>query len=87
METIGRMTSNPDASGKHELKCPNCLTLFRAPILKDSETGTLYDVVCNNCGHTDQPIQFLYTAQKAQADKMAHDFVERKIKNIFNHST
>lgn len=85
METIGTMTSQPNKNGEHDLKCPNCMTLFLAAITKNDETGDINDVICPSCSHTDQPLAFLYTAQKDQADKMAHEFVDKKIKLFMNN--
>lgn len=81
MVTLGLLKSTPDANGSHKLKCPKCHILFLAPITKDDDTGKLQDTVCENCHHSDEPLAFVYAANKAQADKMVMDYAEREIKN------
>jgi len=79
MTTVGQITSTPDANGNHKHKCPNCHTVFFAPITKDDDTGKLQNTVCENCHHSDEPLAFLYEANKAQTDKMVMDYAEREL--------
>lgn len=81
MTIIGQLSSTPDSNGNHKLKCPKCHTVFFAPITKDDRTGELQNTVCENCSHVDEPLTFVYAANKAQADKIAMNYAEREIKN------
>jgi hypothetical protein len=83
MTTVGQITSTPDADGNHKLKCPKCHTLFFAPITKDDDTGALQNTVCENCHHSDEPLTFVYAANKAQTDKIVMNYAEREMKNMF----
>lgn len=82
MTTVGQITSTPDASGNHKLKCPKCHTVFFAPITNDDDTGVLQNTVCENCHHADEPLAFVYAANKAQTDKMVMNYAEREMKNM-----
>ncbi|MCA9341529.1 hypothetical protein KC952_03275 [Candidatus Saccharibacteria bacterium] len=82
MTEFGKLTSTPDANGNHKLRCPKCHTTFLAPITKDDDTGEIENTVCENCHHTDEPLKFVYAANKEQADKMVMGYAEREMKNM-----
>lgn len=82
MTTIGQITSTPDANGNHKLRCPECHTLFFAPITKDDDTEVLQNTICENCHHSDEPLAFVYTANKAQTDRMVANYAEREMKSM-----
>lgn len=86
MATVGQITSTPDANGNHKLKCPKCHTLFFAPITKDDDTGVLQNTICVNCHHSDEPLAFVYAANKAQTDKMVMSYAEREMKNTLKRA-
>ena len=83
MTAIGQLTSAPDANGNHKLKCPKCHIAFFAHITKDDATGKLENTVCTNCQYSDEPLTFVYAANKAKADRMAVDYAQREMKNMF----
>lgn len=76
------ITSDPDKDGKHRLQCPQCLVSFFAPITKDDKTGKLQDIICENCHHATEPLMFIYTANKEQANAMVINYAEREMKNM-----
>jgi sugar lactone lactonase YvrE len=76
-ETIGTITSEPDENGEHQLCCPKCLACFKSKI--SEEDGVTMPVHCKNCNFRDEVLNFLYTAQKEKADKMAADYVSDKL--------
>jgi len=82
MTTVGQITSTPDANGNHRLKCPSCHITFLAPITKDDDTGELQNTVCENCHHSDEPLAFVYAANKTQTDKMVMDYASQEMKNM-----
>jgi hypothetical protein len=86
MTTVGQITSTPDASGNHSLKCPSCHITFLAPITKDDNTGELQNTVCENCHHSDEPLAFVYAANKVQTDKMVINYAEREMKNMLKNA-
>ena len=76
------ITSDPDKDGKHRLQCPQCLVSFFAPITEDDKTGKLQDIICENCHHAAEPLMFIYTANKEQANAMVINYAEREMKNM-----
>ena len=77
-----RIISDPDANGNHKLQCPQCFISCFAPITKDDKTGKLQDIICENCHHAAEPLMFIYTANKEQANAMVINYAEREMKNI-----
>lgn len=84
--TVGQITSEPDANGNHRLKCPKCHYEFLATITRDDDTQELNDTVCAKCGHSAEPITFLYHANKEQTDKMVGDYAMSEIKRVFGRN-
>lgn len=76
------ITSDPDKDGKHRLQRPQCLVSFFAPITKDDKTDKLQDIICENCHHAAEPLMFIYTANKEQANAIAINYAEREMKNM-----
>lgn len=81
--TLGQITSVPDADGNHRLKCPQCHTEFLAHITRDDDTQELNNTICETCGYSGDPVDFLYQANKAATDEMVGDYVTRQLKKAF----
>ena len=39
-------------------------------------------LICENCHHAAEPLMFIYTANKEQADAMVMNYAEREMKNM-----
>lgn len=83
MTTIGKLTSEPDEKGKHQLKCPSCKATFRSAITKNEKTGEVNAVICTNCSHSDQPLAFLHELNEPKEQTMIKDYAEAEIKKRF----
>lgn len=81
MATAGHITSEPNAEGKHNLKCPQCKTSFSAHITKDDKSGAIHDVVCEACHHSGAPLNFVYEANKEASNKMVADYAIDELRN------
>jgi predicted RNA-binding Zn-ribbon protein involved in translation (DUF1610 family) len=82
--TLGQITSKPDADGNHQLKCPQCRTEFLEHITRDEETRKINNTICEACGYSGEPVEFLYHANKEATDKMVGDYAIQELKKIFN---
>lgn len=87
MTTVGQITSTPDSNGNHKLKCPKCHTVFFAPITKEDDTGKLQNSTCENCHYSDEPLAFVYAANKAQTDRMVISYAEREMKSMLKRAS
>lgn len=81
--TVGQITSNPDIDGNHRLKCPQCRAEFLAHITRDENTQEINNTVCEACGYSGEPVEFLYHANKEATDKMVGDYAMEELKKVF----
>ncbi|MBL8121304.1 hypothetical protein JNM87_00955 [Candidatus Saccharibacteria bacterium] len=81
--TVGQITSTPDSDGNHRLKCPKCHAEFLAHITSNDDTQQANNTVCEACGYSGKPVEFLYQANKEVADKMVGDYAMNELKKAF----
>lgn len=82
-KTVGKLTSEPDAEGRHKLKCPNCKTIFLSVITKDEKTNEINPITCTSCSHSAQPLAFLHELNKEKELKLVKDYADKEIKKAF----
>jgi len=77
--TLGTISSEPNGSGEHSLKCPKCSRSFLSVISADNKTGALASVDCPACNYSDEPKHFIAAAHEDEVSKMATDYVQKEI--------
>jgi len=82
--TLGKISSTPDAEGKHSLRCPKCGNAFNAAIQKDDKSDELLPVTCTKCGHSGDPKHFIVAAQQDAVSDLAKDYVASELKKTFD---
>lgn len=84
--TLGKITSTPDAEGKHKLRCPQCSNIFRSAIQKDEKSGELLPITCTKCSYSNDAKHFVAAAQQDTVNRLARDYMDQKIKKAFGNS-
>lgn len=77
---LGEIKSEPNESGEHSLKCPDCSHAFRSTITKDDETGEINQITCPSCRRSNDPKYFVAAAHQDEVNTLAADYVQKELR-------